>query len=63
MQGSALEIEITMMINPDVQWFFGGVVSRDGLGLGRIEGYHDAVRNPCALRADAMLDIFLCGVV
>ena len=23
-----------------------------------IEGFHDAVRTPCALRADAMLDIF-----
>ena len=23
-----------------------------------LEGFHDAVRTPCALRADAMLDIF-----
>ena len=28
-----------------------------------IEGFHDAVRTPCALRADAMLDIFLRGAV
>ena len=25
-----------------------------------IESFHDAVRTPCALRADAMLDIFFC---
>ena len=26
--------------------------------LAAIEGFHDSVRTPCALRADAMLDIF-----
>ena len=28
-----------------------------------IEDFHDAKRTPCALRADAMLDIFLRGAV
>ena len=33
-----------------VQWTFS------------IEGFHNAVRTPCVLRADAMLDIFFCAV-